>query len=124
MVSALEKYGFRNNFLRWIKLLLKNQELWIINRAQTTYYFKLGGGKRQGGDNLSAYCFILLLEKVFIKIKKEPNIKSLNVSNNAFLYTTYAEGTTFLQNEKSVTEILNIFTMISQFSGLKINKSK
>ena len=53
-----------------------------------------------------------------------PNIKSLNVSNNAFLYTAYAEDTTFLQNEKSVTEILNNFTMISQFSGLKISKSK
>ena len=27
LVSAIEKYGFTNDFIRWIKLLLKNQEL-------------------------------------------------------------------------------------------------
>ena len=30
----------------------------------------------------------------------------------------------FLQNEKSATEVLNNFNFMSQFSGLKINKSK
>ena len=30
-VSALEKYGFKNDFIRWTKLLLKNQESCIIN---------------------------------------------------------------------------------------------
>ena len=30
----------------------------------------------------------------------------------------------FLQNEKSATEVLNNFNIMSQFSGLKINKSK
>ena len=29
----------------------------------------------------------------------------------------------FLQNEKYVTEVLNNFNIMSQFSGLKINKS-
>ena len=31
LVSALEKYGFKNDFIRWTKLLLKNQESCIIN---------------------------------------------------------------------------------------------
>ena len=61
LVSAVEKYGFENDFIRWIKLLLKNQELCIINRGQTTNYFKLQRGTRQG-DPLSAYLFILVLE--------------------------------------------------------------
>ena len=61
----------------------------------------------------------------FIKIKKNPNIKSLNVCDNDFLYTAYADDTTFfLQNKKSATEVLNNFNIMSQFSGLKINKSK
>ena len=30
----------------------------------------------------------------------------------------------FLQNEKSATEVLNKFNIMSQISGLKINKSK
>ena len=31
LVSALEKYGFKSDFIRWIKLLLKTQESCIIN---------------------------------------------------------------------------------------------
>ena len=73
LVSALEKYGFKNDFIRWIKLLLKNQKSRIINRGQTTNYFKLErqGGTRQG-DPISAYLFILVLEIAFIKIKRNP----------------------------------------------------
>ena len=49
----------------------------------------------------------------------------MNVCNNDFLDTAYADDTTFfLQNEKSAIEVLNNFNIMSQFSGLKINKSK
>ena len=78
LLSALEKHGFRNDFIRWITLLLKYQESYIINRGQTRNYFKLKRGRRQWYP-LSAYLFILVLEIAFIKIKQNPNIKSLNV---------------------------------------------
>ena len=49
----------------------------------------------------------------------------MNVCNNDFLYIAYADDTTlFLQNEKSSAEVLNNFNIMSQFSGLKISKSK
>ena len=69
LVSALETYGFKNDFVRWIKLLLKNQESCIRNGGQTTHYFKLKRNARQGHP-LSAYLFILVLEIALIKIKK------------------------------------------------------
>ena len=67
----------------------------------------------------------IVLEVAFNKITRNPNIKRLNVCNNDFLCTAYADDTTFLlQNEKFTTEVLNNFNIMSQFSGLKINKSK
>ena len=74
LVSAFEMYGFKSDFMRWIKLLLKNQESRIINWERTTNYFKLERGTIQGGP-LSAYLFILTLKIAFIKIKRKPNFK-------------------------------------------------
>ena len=104
--------------------MLKNQELCIINGGQTTNYFKSKRCARQG-DSLSAYLFILVLETAFIQIKTKLNIKSLNVCNNDFLHIAYADNTTFFDKMKNrTTEVLNNFNNISQFCGLKVNKSK
>ena len=113
--------GFGNRFLKWVKILLKNQESCIIN---TTKYFKLEKGTRQG-DPISAYLFILVLETVFLSIKENKEIKGLNLFNHTFLYTAYADDTTFLLKEKeSLREVMKVFDIFSSFSGLKPNKSK
>ena len=47
LISVLEKYGFGKNFLKWINVLLNNQESCVINGGFTTQYFKLERGTRQ-----------------------------------------------------------------------------
>ena len=124
IISTLERYGFGNRFVRWVKILLKNQESCIINGGNTTKYFKLEKGTRQG-DPISAYLFILVLEKVFLSIKEYKNIKGLNIFNHIFLHTAYADDTTFfLKDKKSLIEVMKVFDIFSYFSGLKPNKSK
>ena len=51
------------------KILLRNQESWIINSGTTTKYFKLEKGTRQD-DPISSYLFILVLEIVSFTLKK------------------------------------------------------
>ena len=94
IISTLERYGFGNKFVRWVKILLKNQKSCIINGGNTTKYFKFKKGTRQG-DPISAYLFILVLEILFLCIKENKNIKGLNIFNHVFLSTVYADGTTF-----------------------------
>ena len=65
LITALKKFGFGETFIKWIQILLRNQESCIINGGTTTKYFKLQKGTRQG-DPISAYLFILVLEIVFI----------------------------------------------------------
>ena len=77
-----------------MKILLKNQESGKIHGGNTTKYFKLDKGTKQG-DPISAYLFILVLEILFLCIKENKNIKGLNIFNHVFLSTVYADGTTF-----------------------------
>ena len=49
VISALEKCGFS-------KILLRSQELCVLNGSTATEYFLLGRGTRQG-DPISAYLF-------------------------------------------------------------------
>ena len=85
MLVVLTKFGFGNNFIDWIKILLTNQESCVINGSSTTY-FKLEKGARQV-DPISAYLFIIALEIIFAMIKSNPNIKDLNIFNHNYLYT-------------------------------------
>ena len=69
LIKVLEKYGFEKDFIKWIKILLQNQESYIVNRGTTTNYFKLEKDARQG-DPISAYLFIIVLEIVFLFTKE------------------------------------------------------
>ena len=53
------------------------------------------------------------------------NINGLNIFENTFLYTAYADDTTFfLKEKKNVIELMKTFDIFLTFSGLKPNKSK
>ena len=120
----LKKIDFGTEFIEWIKVLLNNQESCFINGGETSKYFKLERGTRQG-DPISAYLFIIVLEVVFWIIKETSNIEDFEIFQKKFIYTAYADGTTFfLKIMESVINLLEIFKHFSQFSGLKPNKSE
>ena len=67
LITALEKNDFKEGFIKWIQILIQNQESWVINGGTTTNYFKPERGTRQ--DNpISAYLFVLALEIGFLFI--------------------------------------------------------
>ena len=121
VVTVLNKFGFRNNSISWIKLLLNSQQSCIINGGNITPYFHLEKGARQD-DPVSAYLFILALEVLFVFIKSNENIKGIEIFENIFLYTAYTDDSTFfLRNIPSVKELINSFNQFYHFSGLKTN---
>ena len=113
--TALEIYGFKEDFIKWIQILKENQESCVINGATTTNYFKLERGTRQD-DPISAYLCILVLEVAFLFVMQNENISGLNIFENTFLYTAYAGDTTFfLKDRKSVIEFMKTFGIFSIF---------
>ena len=68
LISTLEKYGFGQNFILRVKILLKDQKLGVINGGRTAKYFMLGKGAHQG-DPISEFLFILPLVILYLLIK-------------------------------------------------------
>ena len=124
LISTLEKYGFGQNFILWIKILLNDKKSCVINGGKTTKYFMLGRGARQG-DPISAFLFILALEILFLLIKTKPEIAGLTIFDHGYLYSAYADDTTFfLKDTISIKNMVDNFHLFSEFSRLKPNLPK
>ena len=41
LLCVLEKFGLRSEFIKWIKILIKNLESCVINDGKSTPYFRL-----------------------------------------------------------------------------------
>ena len=54
--ATLEKFGFGEDFIQWIRTLLCNASSCVMNNGFSTVYFNLKRSTRQG-DPLSAYSF-------------------------------------------------------------------
>ena len=62
---------------------------------------------------------------MFNLIKQNKNIHGLTFFDHTFLYTAYADDTTFfLKDKESVKVVMNVFDTFPIYSGSKPNKSK
>ena len=90
----------------------------------STGYFPLTRGSRQG-DPISAYLFIIVMEVFFTMVRNNENIQGLNILGFKYLLTAYADDASYIiKNISSAIEIFNTFDKFSEFSGLRLNKSK
>ena len=124
LLACLKKFGFGHDFIRWVTILLESQESCIINAGITMSYFSLEKGARQG-DSVSAYLFILCLEVLFLLVKANHKIRGLNIFQYTYLYTAYADDTTFfLKNKNSIRQLMETLSTFSQYFCLKPNYEK
>ena len=94
LISILEKYGFGQNFISWIKILLNDRESCVINGGKTIKYFMLRRGAGQG-DRISTFLFISALEILFLLVKTKPGIAKLTIFDHCYFYSAYLDDTTF-----------------------------
>ena len=122
--ACLIRFGFGDNFLAWVSILLNKNESCVSNGGHTTKYFQLRRGARQG-DPIAAYFFIMVLEIFFIMVRSDVNIMKLEILDFVFLLTAYADDTTFLVADLDSIKLIFVnFDKFAIFSGMKINQSK
>ena len=92
-----------------------------MNGGIITRYFPLQSDARP----ISVCLFILCLEILFILIKNDPNIKGVEIFKYCYLYTAYADKTTFfLKDENSIVHHSEKLKLFSDFLGLKPSTTK
>ena len=114
-----------------VRTSLNDQEGCAMNNGTTTGYIKLNSGTRQG-DPLSVYLFVPATEVLFIMMRKNVNIKGLNLFGTEVklhaereIETACADGTTlFLRTLSSLKVLLQTFEKFERVSSLKLNLEK
>ena len=124
LFAVLEQMNIAPEFIDWIKVLTNKNESCVFNGGMSTGYFPLKRGSRQG-DPISAYLFIIVMEVFFTMVRDNENIQGLDILGFNYLLTAYADDATYIIKKiSSAIEIFNTFDKFSEFSGLRLNRSK
>lgn len=96
-------------------------ESFVIKGEATTQYFRLQRYSRPG-DSIPAYLFMLYLQILFVLIKNNQNTESVSIFENTYLFSPYADDSTyFLKNLHSLNELLKTIGIFLPFTDLKPN---
>jgi len=122
---ALKMFGFKDNLRMLIKCIYNINESCIINNGNISKYFKLTRGLRQGCP-LSPYLFILVVELLANRVRKNDNIVGIRINEVSCKLNQYADDTFFitLNIEESVQAIFDTIECFSIISGLTLNMDK
>ena len=122
--KCLMSFGFGPNIIKWVTIMYNDISSCVINNGYTSRYFKLKCGIRQGCP-LSALLFIIAAETLACSIRKNINIRGIQLGTSEVKVSQLADDTTvFLKDIQSLQTALNTLFMFHQSSGLKLNYAK
>ena len=125
ITKTLDFFNFGQNIKSWIHLFYKNIKSCVIVNGHISRWFTIGRGCRQG-DPLSPYIFILCAEILALLIRKNKNIRGIEVGGKEYLVSQYADDTslTLDASELSLKTTFKILKFYADASGLQVNIEK
>ena len=128
IVWAFKRFNFGENFVKWVKVLMKNTKSCINYMGWLSQSIEVSSGIRQGCP-FSPMAFILALELLAKKkIRADPSVKGISIPRNhkCFLkLLLYADDITlFLQDRDDLKNALSLVSYFSKFSWLAMNRNK
>ena len=100
LVEVLQKFGFGNDFIKWVELCNTNIESSVGNAGLNTAWFKILRGVREG-FLLLTLLFILIAEILAQNVRNNEHIQGIQIGNKEHKTLQFAYDTTcILRNEK------------------------
>lgn len=123
--KALKYFNFGGNFRKWVKILYTDIQSSTLNNGHLSSRFNIERGVRQG-DPLSPYLFILATETLTLALRRNTDIKGLEIDGTEYLDSLYADDTALLleNNRNTFEATMKLLKNFEICSGLKINLTK
>ena len=123
IMNSLDLFNFRPSIRKWFSILYNNVETAVMNAGYMTNYFQVSRGVRQGCP-LSPLLFILSVELLASKIRREPNCRGVSLPNDQEAkISQFADDTTLISSDtESLRCSLQIVEQFGSISGLKLKK--
>lgn len=125
LFCTLEKFGFGERIINWIKLLYRNATSSVKINGAITDPFPLERSVRQGCP-LSAVLYSLTAESLAEMIKNDKEIEGIQLPNGGeSIIQQYADDTTcMVKNMNGVKRIMDKIEIYGKASGAKVNVDK
>ena len=126
LFKTMDKMGFSNIFINFIKILYKNNTSTIINNGFLSAPVQLQRGLRQGCP-LSLPLYVVQEEVTTININQDESISGIKISNKKqeIKVSQYADDSNFLlATQKSVENVIKLFQKLQKATGATINLDK
>ena len=125
MHKVLKAVGLGQDICRWIEVFYKNIKSTVIVNGQTSSWFPIERGCRQG-DPVSPYIFVICAEILSIMIKEEKSIEGIQIGGKEHKISQFADDTQLMNtgDKKSFEKSIEILDRFGKTSGLFLNKEK
>lgn len=122
LISTLQKFGFGESFINWIKIMYTAPSATVITNGLTSQRFTLHRGTRQGCP-LSPFLFTIFIEPLAAAIRQNTNIIGIQTPTAHHKISLYADDILlFLQNpHTSLQETIKLIKEYSKISDYSIN---
>ena len=125
MFRCLKHFNFGNMIINWIKMFYNGAKSKIINNGNTSDFFSIKRGVRQGCP-LSSYIFIICIELLSYEINRNKRIKGVTIEGHEVKHTLFADDATFITNGSrgAFEELIYTLDNFGNISSLKLNVKK
>lgn len=122
--QILREFNFGENFVSWVQLLHRSNELAVINNGYTSRWIEPSRGLQQGCP-ASAPIFALVVEILAIRLRESNSIRGISISGEEFKISQYCDDTTvFVSDNQSADNVIQTVTEFGKISGLELNLEK
>ena len=125
LFSTLERFGFGNKFISWIRLLYTSPMAAVRTNNNLSPFFELKRGTRQGCP-MSPLLFAVAMEPLALALRQNTDIRGIHRAGEEHKVSLYADDMLLYISQplSSLPKLMVLLTEFGKLSGYRVNVQK